>query len=221
MARNKYPEQTRDLIVDTATKLFYEKGYDHTTIQDIINHLGGLSKGAIYHHFKSKEEIMWAVADKMYTGLEDNLREICERTDVNGREKLRMVFNMSLQTTSSNKIWETMPDMFKNPQLLVMYFQETVQKDAPQMVRKILEEGICDGSIQTEYPRELSEVIMLMGDFWLNPMIYHCEPQDTVRKMKFFQQTLKQWGVDVIDDACITSLEKVSTMINEHQLSET
>ena len=37
MARNKYPEKTVTLILDTAQKLFLEKGYEHTTIQDIID----------------------------------------------------------------------------------------------------------------------------------------------------------------------------------------
>ena len=53
MARNKHPEETVNLILETATRLFMEKGYEHTSIQDIIDNLGGLSKGAIYHHFKS------------------------------------------------------------------------------------------------------------------------------------------------------------------------
>ena len=54
MSRNKYPEMTVEKILDTAQQLFLEKGYDNTTIQDIVDHLGGLSKGAVYHHFKSK-----------------------------------------------------------------------------------------------------------------------------------------------------------------------
>ncbi len=58
MARNKYPEITVEKILDVAQRLFLEKGYDNTTIQDIVNELGGLTKGAIYHHFKSKEEII-------------------------------------------------------------------------------------------------------------------------------------------------------------------
>ena len=58
MARNKHPEETVNLILDVAFRLFMEKGYEHTSIQDIIDNLGGLSKGAIYHHFKSKEDIM-------------------------------------------------------------------------------------------------------------------------------------------------------------------
>ena len=53
MARNKYPEQTVKLILDVATRLFVEKGYEQTSLQDIINETK-LSKGAIYHHFASK-----------------------------------------------------------------------------------------------------------------------------------------------------------------------
>ena len=54
MARNKHPEVTINRILDTSWELFMEKGYEATTIQDIVNALGDLSKGAIYHHFKSK-----------------------------------------------------------------------------------------------------------------------------------------------------------------------
>ena len=41
MARNKYPEQTVELILETARRLFLEKGYEATTIQDIVDGLGG------------------------------------------------------------------------------------------------------------------------------------------------------------------------------------
>lgn len=44
MARNKHPEETVHLILDVAFRLFMEKGYEHTSIQDIINHLGGLAR---------------------------------------------------------------------------------------------------------------------------------------------------------------------------------
>ena len=65
MARNKHPEETVNLILDVASRLFMEQGYEHTSIQNIIGCLGGLSKGAIYHHFKSKEDILEAVIDKI------------------------------------------------------------------------------------------------------------------------------------------------------------
>ena len=66
MARNKYPELTVEKILEVSQRLFLEKGYEQTTIQDIVDNLGGLTKGAVYHHFKSKEEIINALGDKMY-----------------------------------------------------------------------------------------------------------------------------------------------------------
>ena len=88
MARNKYPEVTVERILDVSQRLFLEKGYDSTTIQDIVDKLGGLTKGAVYHHFKSKEEIMDAVGDRMF--FENNPFEaVRKRTDLNGLQKLR------------------------------------------------------------------------------------------------------------------------------------
>ena len=66
MARNKYPDITNEKILDVSQRLFPTKGYDHTTIQDIVDKLGGLTRGAVYHHFKSKEEIMDSLMDKMF-----------------------------------------------------------------------------------------------------------------------------------------------------------
>ena len=91
MARNKHPEETVNLILDVAFRLFMEKGYEHTSIQDIIDHLGGLSKGAIYHHFKSKEDILVAVTNKITEESNKMLDEVRDRKDLNGKEKLRTI----------------------------------------------------------------------------------------------------------------------------------
>ncbi|MEG2286258.1 MAG: helix-turn-helix domain-containing protein, partial [Eubacterium sp.] len=76
MARNKNPEITINRILDTSMDLFLKKGYDNTTIQDIVDALGDLSKGAIYHHFKSKEEIIEAVIPRLYDSSDNHLLEI-------------------------------------------------------------------------------------------------------------------------------------------------
>ena len=75
MPRNKYPEQTVEKILDAAAALFAEKGYQSTTLQDIID-ATGLSKGAVYHHFRSKEEIARKVGDRMGDEMWEPLRRI-------------------------------------------------------------------------------------------------------------------------------------------------
>ena len=54
-------EVTEERILDVAQRLFLEKGYENTTIQDIVNELGGLTKGAVYHHFKSQKKFLVGV----------------------------------------------------------------------------------------------------------------------------------------------------------------
>ena len=88
MARNKYPEVTVEKILDAAQRLFLTKGYEATTIQDIVDELGGLTKGAVYHHFKSKEEIISAVSDRMFYN-NNPFEAVKVRSDLNGLEKLR------------------------------------------------------------------------------------------------------------------------------------
>ena len=110
MARNKHPEETVQLILDVAFRLFMEKGYEHTSIQDILDHLGGLSKGAIYHHFKSKEDILVAVIDRMTAESNGMLADICNRTDLNGKEKLKTIFKESISRPVQNKIFTVAPD---------------------------------------------------------------------------------------------------------------
>ena len=88
MSRNKYPEETVNLILDVSQRLFIEKGYDNTTIQDIIDELGGLTKGAIYHHFSSKQDILDAVIERLFAKntLSASWRKIQSDTDITGGE---------------------------------------------------------------------------------------------------------------------------------------
>lgn len=216
MARNKYPEETRKRIVDTAARLFMEKGYDHTSIQDIIDNLGGLTKGAIYHHFKSKEEIMGAVSDMIYSAAAQEMEKICSRQDLNGREKLRELFRISVFNPAQREMFETAPDMMKNPQLLQLYMQELMDEVA-KMTYRILKEGVEDGSIQTEYPKELAEVLILTGNIWLNPMIYHCGPSEMAKRMKFYQYMLRKFGLDVIEDEAVEIFAEYARIYNENR----
>ncbi len=53
-------QTTRDLIVETADRLFHENGFDHTSFADIAGPVG-ISRGNFYYHFKTKDEILDAV----------------------------------------------------------------------------------------------------------------------------------------------------------------
>ncbi len=67
--RRGRPGYDRDQVLDIATGLFIEQGYDATSVADLAQRLG-LTKSALYHHFDSKEELLAIALDTALGGLE-------------------------------------------------------------------------------------------------------------------------------------------------------
>ena len=212
MARNKHPEETVNLILDVAYRLFMEKGYEHTSLQDIIDHLGGLSKGAIYHHFKSKEEIFYAVTDKMTAESNQILEVVRDRTDLNGKEKLKTMFRESLKRSVQDDIFTVAPSFYNNPRLLSSLLHETIEVSAPEYIEPIIRQGVEDGSIVTEHPRQLAELISLMANLWMNPMVFDDSVEVTYHKFKVLDQVLKGLGLDIVDEEMLLRMQELTAV---------
>ena len=217
MARNKHPEETVQLILDVAFRLFMEKGYEHTSIQDIIDHLGGLSKGAIYHHFKSKEDILVAVTDRMTAESNQMLADIRDRTDLCGREKLRTIFKSSINRPVQNDIFTVAPDFHNNPRLLFSLLHDTIEEAAPNYILPIIEQGIADGSIVTDHPKQLAELILLAANVWMNPMIFDSSVEESCRKFMIFGQMLRGFGLDIVDDEMLARLRELTSIYQRNR----
>ena len=217
MARNKHPEETVNLILDVAFRLFMEKGYEHTSIQDIIDHLGGLSKGAIYHHFKSKEDILVAVTNKITEESNKMLDEVRDRKDLNGKEKLKTIFRESVFRPVQDEIFTVAPDLGNNPRLLFSIFQDTIEEVAPNYIQPIIEQGIADGSIQTDYPAELAELVSIVANIWTNPMIFNNSPEESYRKVMIFRQMMQGFGLDIVDDELLGRLQELAMIYQKNK----
>lgn len=200
MARNKYPEETINLILEESMKLFVEKGYDGTSIQDIINNLGGLSKGAIYHHFKSKEEIFEAVCAKMSHKNTIYYNQIRDDKSKNGFEKLKAMMKTGYKNPNSKAMLAMIPKLLSDPQFLMKQIDEIYNLVVPVYVEPIIREGVTDGSIKTDYPKELAEVIVTLTNIWVNPNVAKTTRDGIKKKLEFFGIVLKEIGVDILDD---------------------
>ncbi len=218
MARNKHPEETVNLILDVAFQLFMEKGYEHTSIQDIINQLGGLSKGAIYHHFKSKEDILVAVTNRMTEESNKMLGYIRDCTGLTGKEKLKKIFKESILRPVQDDIFTVAPDLSHNSRLLYSIFQETIDEAAPNYILPIIEEGILDGSIQTDCPAELAELIIMVANIWMNPMIFNDSAEESYRKFIVFRQMMQGFGLDIIDEELLRRLQELALIYDKNKL---
>ena len=177
MGRNKYPELTVQKILDTAERLFAEKGYDRASLQNIID-ATGLSKGAIYHHFASKEDIFFAVCDRIGRRNRDVLARVRDDPDLNGLEKVRTIFKTSLQPERQEKMFSMMPYLLDNPKFLAAEMQDIFSEVVPEFGEPILRQGMADGSIPANHPKELAEVILLLSDIWINPVLRPTTPEE-------------------------------------------
>ena len=137
MGRNKYPEETVNLIIEVATKLFTEKGYDHTSLQDIISETK-LSKGAIYHHFSSKEEIFEAMYRRIGNENSEALAKIRDDKKLNGYQKLKAIFKAALTNPNQGIMMTATPCLLENTRFLAMQIRKIYDIVSPYFILPIL-----------------------------------------------------------------------------------
>jgi len=92
-------KNTRELLLKSATNLFYKKSYSTTSIRE-IGAKTGISSSIIYHYFKNKEEMLFEIARYATEGLIQSLHET-ERNISDPVECLREM--LKLQTLKRNK----------------------------------------------------------------------------------------------------------------------
>ena len=200
LPRNKYPEETVQKILDASLKLFLEKGYEETTVLDIISEMGGLTRGAFYHHFKSKEEVFDALCEKLF--YETNPFEKAKKhKELNGLEKLKFVLKTSFDETEHHQLSMASMQLMESPAFLKKLV-ESNQELAP-MYQELIEEGIKDGSIKTEHAKLLAELFVLLTNFWSIPTIYPMTTEETWEKFLMIKEIMDKLGLPVIDDEIV------------------
>lgn len=201
MPRNKYPEETVKKILDTSLQLFAEKGYEQTTVLDIVNNLGGLTRGAFYHHFKSKEEVLEAIFQR--DDKENNPFYKAIEADVpNGLERLKLVLKLALQVSAENlqrkSLSNVVHSMLANPRFLAEHIKD-VRVSAKQMAT-ILDEGMADGSIKLGNSMIIAELFMLLTNVWMMPSLFPCSKDDMAIKVEMICQIFEGLGYHFIDE---------------------
>lgn len=218
MARNKYPEVTVERILDVSQRLFLEKGYENTTIQDIVDELGGLTKGAVYHHFKSKEEIMDAVGDRMFFS-NNPFEAVRGRTDLNGLQKLREAVRLNQSDQERVRLTAQSIPIAKSPRLLQEMIISNRKVLTPYFL-ELIEEGNRDGSMHTAYPREIAELLPLLTSLWLLPSVFPASREQMKRKFLFLGEMLEKMGVPLMDDGIRALVDRFFEQIPEEQPEE-
>ncbi len=213
MARpvKKSPEQWKKEILDAAQKLFLSKGYEETAVSDIMEAAGG-AKGMFYRFFQSKEEVMHALGNRMF--FENNPFELIrERDDLNGLQKIRLLLTLNRSDEERNRLNMEAVGILKDPRILAAAVEENRRVLTP-LWRVLLEEGKKDGSVESEYTRELAELLPLVN-FWLLPSVFPATEEELRHKYRFVAEVFARMGLPLFDDEAVSFTEKFIEDISE------
>lgn len=147
---SKSSRNTKGKIVSAAWKLFYEQGYDDTTVDDII-YASGTSKGSFYHYFDSKDALLGSLAylfDEKYAELEGKLSE-----DAHSIETL-IFLNRQLFEMIENTVDLELIKRLYSTQLLTKSEKQLL--DHNRVYYKLLRKIVLSGQAKGDITKDLS-----------------------------------------------------------------
>lgn len=158
----KEAEERKNEILDVAEKLFGERGYDATSTNDILKEIG-IARGTLYYHFKSKEDILDAMIERMTGSLVVKANEIARKTDVPVLQRLTLMM-MALNVNSD--LGHEIMEQIHKPQNALMHqkMQERLLAGVNPIITSLIEEGIAQRICQTDYPAEVAEMTLLYSN---------------------------------------------------------
>ena len=166
----KKASERREEILATAQLLFLSKGYEQTTMQDIIEHLQ-IAKGTIYHYFKSKEELLEAVIDAIAQAQFGEVETVFQQVKGNSLER----FQQLLLSTSHQKDHQDVIDLLHRPgnsELHIRLLAKMVTLQTPlyaELIRQGCEEGVFFCSTPLESAEFIFAAVIFLTDMGIFP----------------------------------------------------
>ena len=158
----KEAEERRNEILDVAERLFGTKGFDGTSTTDILNEIG-IARGTLYYHFKSKEDILDAMIERLTGGLVAKANEIAGKTGVPVLQRMTL---MMMALNVKNDLGHEIMEQIHKPQNALMHqkMQERLLAGVNPIITSLIEEGIAQGICQTDYLAEVAEMTLLYSN---------------------------------------------------------
>jgi len=162
MARTikKYDERRTEFL-NIAQELFFTKGYEQTAVETIIKKIG-LSKGTFYYYFKSKEDLLDALVERLSEKILEEIRKIVDRDDLDAITKLNRAFaaarSVKLENLELLKVLLKVLYDDKNILFRFKIYRSSLEILASEF-SKIIRQGIKEKAFNTPYPDEAARLI--------------------------------------------------------------
>lgn len=179
----KDAEERRNEILDVAERLFCTKGFDNTSTNDILTEIG-IARGTLYYHFKSKEDILDAMIERLTNQMVEKASVIALDESIPVLERLT---GTMLSLNVDNELGHMVMEQVHRPQNALMHqkLEHMLLGRVNRLITRITEDGIRQGIMHTDYPAEAVEMLMTYSYTAFNSLNQYSEEEEQRKIMGF------------------------------------
>lgn len=198
----KDPDVRRRELIACAQNLFYSKGYESTSVSDIVDEIG-VAKGTFYYYFDSKVAILEAVVEELVEQTLKLMVEIVDDESLSATQKwvlsFQVINNWKVERKEELLSIVQVTQREENALLLFKLQNKGIQLFGPEFAR-IIAQGVREGAFDVEFVEESAAFTMRIQttisdtfvDIFLNPHSYD-DPLATVqRKVAAMQESIER-----------------------------
>ncbi len=190
----KDAEERRNEILDVAERLFCAKGFDNASTNDILTEIG-IARGTLYYHFKSKEDILDAMIERLTNQMVEKASAIALDESIPVLERLTRTM---LSLNIDNELGDMVMEQVHRPQNALMHqkLENMLLGRVNKLITKIAEDGIKQGIMHTDYPAEAVEMLMTYSYTAFDSMVHYSEEEEQRKRMGFIYHAERVFGME-------------------------
>ncbi len=161
MRISKPREERRQEIVETARELFIAQGIDNTPVSQIVKTVG-VAQGLFYYYFKSKDDIIAAVADHIMDSIEKSINSSLEKKEMAFNQRITMVVDMFLDSFGIlDASTGSITNLVYTSQLYDI-IKARLTSTTADVINALMAEGTSSGALKIRHP-ELMVTLIIQG----------------------------------------------------------
>lgn len=183
----KEAAERRNEILDVAERLFCTKRYDNTSTNDILAEIG-IARGTLYYHFKSKEDILDAMIARL---LDETIRKAEKIALDESMPVLERLTKTVLASNVDTKTGHMILEQVHKPQNALMHdkMQEILISRLVPLFVKIVEDGMAQDLMYTEYPRDTMQMLLMYANTVFDDSIQYKEEEKQRKVLAFISNS--------------------------------
>ena len=171
MSKNIRDQAERKIeIMNLATLLFKEKGFEQTAVSDIVK-AAGIAQGTFYLYFKSKEDVFVAVLENINDKVVQKLVEIQHKNNMNSIEKINLIINLDFNLNREHDDLFIQLHLKGNESIHHKYIIHIINRLKP-IYSAVIEQGVQEGLFNTQFPEQTAEYMLTAMKFMFDPAIF-------------------------------------------------